>query len=442
MSVENIVYKKLRSSGATLAGACGMIGNLQAESGLKPNNLENLCEQRLRENGVFDASGNPYTDESYTEAVDSGGISKSEFLSPLPGKQYGYGLAQWTSPNRKAGLYDMAKKRGVSIADPDAQVDYLIQELKDQYPSVRQVLTSTESVNTASDLVLVKFESPANTSEDVKKYRASLGQKYYEMFENKEETVMSKVTAEKIIKTAEKYLGCKESDGSHKKIIDLYNSHKPVARGYKVKYTDPYCDAFVSAVAIEAGAVNLIGTECGCEEHIEIFKEKGIWIEDGRITPELGYIIVFNWDDTTQPNDGYSDHIGYVKKVSSGKITTIEGNYDDAVKERVISIGDGRIRGYAAPKYAESANADATEECKVTLPVLRKGDKNNYVKAVQRMLRQKGYKGIDGKPLTIDGEYGDSTAAAVELFQKNAKYTKQEPGVMTAKTWDRLLRSY
>ena len=37
------------------------------------------------------------------------------------------------------------------------------------------------------------------------------------------------------------YLGCKEANGSHRKIIDLYNSHKPLARGYAVKYTDAWC---------------------------------------------------------------------------------------------------------------------------------------------------------------------------------------------------------
>lgn len=70
----------------------------------------------------------------------------------------------------------------------------------------------------------------------------------------------------------------------------------------------------VSAAFIKAGAVDLIGgTECGVEEHVKLFKKAGIWIEDGTITPEKGDIVVFNWDDATQPNDGYSDHIGVTK---------------------------------------------------------------------------------------------------------------------------------
>ena len=40
---------------------------------------------------------------------------------------------------------------------------------------------------------------------------------------------------QKIVDTAVAWLGRKESDGSHKQIIDVYNAHKPLARGYKVK---------------------------------------------------------------------------------------------------------------------------------------------------------------------------------------------------------------
>ena len=96
---------------------------------------------------------------------------------------------------------------------------------------------------------------------------------------------------------------------------------------------------------------DLIGTECGVERHVQIFKEKGIWIEDGTITPEPGYIIVFNWGDSSQPNDGFSDHIGVVDSVKNGTITCIEGNRNDAVSYRSIPVGWGYIRGYAAPKY-------------------------------------------------------------------------------------------
>ena len=89
---------------------------------------------------------------------------------------------------------------------------------------------------------------------------------------------------------------------------------------------------------------------------MKIFKKMGIWIEDGTITPEPGYVIVYNWDKAAQPNDGYSDHIGYVEKVSGGMITAIEGNRGEKVDRRVIPLGWGYIRGYAAPRYEKVVN--------------------------------------------------------------------------------------
>lgn len=160
------------------------------------------------------------------------------------------------------------------------------------------------------------------------------------------------VTANDVLDVMRSWLGFSEANGKFKQIIDLYNSHKPLARGYAVKYSDEWCDTTVSAAAIKAGAVDLIGTECGCEEHVKIFKKLGIWNEDGTVTPEPGWVIVYNWDDDTQPNDGYSDHIGYVEEVVDGVITCIEGNKGEAVAYRRLAVGDGNIRGYAMPRYA------------------------------------------------------------------------------------------
>lgn len=183
--MEQTIWNRLINAGMTSAGAAGMMGNLYAESALKPDNLENLCEKRLRE------AGKPYcTDELYTQAVDNGTIDRAEFMNPLPGKQYGYGLAQWTSPGRKAGLYDLVKERGVSIADAETQVDYLLQELQNTYQTVWNTLTVTTSVKEASDVVLVRFESPANTGTSVKNIRAKYAQKYYDQYANKEVTPM------------------------------------------------------------------------------------------------------------------------------------------------------------------------------------------------------------------------------------------------------------
>ena len=143
-------------------------------------------------------------------------------------------------------------------------------------------------------------------------------------------------SAQDVLNVMRSWIGYSEANGKFRQIIDLYNSHQPLARGYAVQYTDEWCDTAVSAAAIQAGCVDLIGTECGCEKHIEIFKEKGIWIEDGTIVPLPGDIILYNWDCQVQPNDGYSDHIGYVESVSGQMITVMEGNYNEEVAGEVI----------------------------------------------------------------------------------------------------------
>lgn len=61
----------------------------------------------------------------------------------------------------------------------------------------------------------------------------------------------------KVVEIAKGWLGCKESDGSHKKIIDTYNACKPLPRSYAVKYTDAWCATFASAVGIKAGSMRI-----------------------------------------------------------------------------------------------------------------------------------------------------------------------------------------
>lgn len=158
-------------------------------------------------------------------------------------------------------------------------------------------------------------------------------------------------SANDVLNVARSWLGYSEANGKFKEILDVYNNHKPLARGYKIKTTDHWCDAFVSACAIKAGAVDIIGTEVGCENHIAIFKKKGIWIEDGGVRPQVGDIILFNWDDSSQGNDGAADHIGFVEQQYGNTIVCIEGNINEKVGRRTINVGWGYIRGFARPKY-------------------------------------------------------------------------------------------
>ena len=165
MSNARKIWDKLRSAGLTPAGAAGLLGNLQAESGLNPRNLQNSYEKKLG-----------YTDAAYTEAVDSGAYDG--FVHDGAG----YGLAQWTNPNRKQLLLYFARVGASSVGDLDIQMDYLIWELGEKFPAVLKVLRTAASVREASDCVLLKFERPANQSAENRARRAALGQGFYDDF--------------------------------------------------------------------------------------------------------------------------------------------------------------------------------------------------------------------------------------------------------------------
>lgn len=157
----------------------------------------------------------------------------------------------------------------------------------------------------------------------------------------------------KLVQTAEEWLGCKESDGSHEAIIDLYNSHTPLAQNYTVKYDDEWCATFVSATAIQCGFTDIIPTECGCQRQIGLFKELGVWEEADDYKPLPGDIIYYCWTDTSTNGDctGWADHVGIVVGTAGDFIKVIEGNKSEEVAYRYISIDAPGIRGYAVPDY-------------------------------------------------------------------------------------------
>ena len=155
----------LISAGLTEAGAAGLLGNLQAESGLNPQNLQNSFEKKL---GM--------SDQDYTAAVDCGAYGS--FVTDGAG----YGLAQWTYSSRKAALLACAKARGRSVGDLDTQAGYLLQELQSLFPAILRLLRTTDSVREASDCVLLQFERPANQSAANCARRAALGQGFYDKF--------------------------------------------------------------------------------------------------------------------------------------------------------------------------------------------------------------------------------------------------------------------
>lgn len=165
MANEHTIWTFLLAQGLHEPACFGLMGNLRAESGLNPINMENSYEKKLG-----------FTDQTYTAAVDGGA-----YLN-FSTDRCGYGLAQWTSGNRKAGLLDYAKRTGRSIGNITMQLEYLMLELNGAYKGVLNGIQAAGTIREASDIVLTRFEVPANQSEAVKQQRAALGEDIYKQY--------------------------------------------------------------------------------------------------------------------------------------------------------------------------------------------------------------------------------------------------------------------
>ena len=162
---------------------------------------------------------------------------------------------------------------------------------------------------------------------------------------------------QKVVGVLQDWIGYNEADGSHKKIIDIYNSQTPLPAGYKVKYSDAWCATCASAAAVVAGLADIIPAECSCPRMVELFKKMDSWKENDAYVPSPGDYIFYDWQDSgVGDNIGTPGHVGVVESVSGNTITVIEGNNSDAVKRRNILVNGRYIRGYGVPKYASKAD--------------------------------------------------------------------------------------
>lgn len=162
---EERIWNYLKGKGLNDYGCAGVLGNLQAESGLNPNNLQNTHEKKLG-----------YTDDEYVAAVDSGRYTN--FVKDSAG----FGLAQWTFWSRKQNLLNFAKSKKKSIGDLEMQLDFLWKELNESFKGLVGTLKTASSVLEASNGMLLDFERPADQSVSVQKKRAEYGQKYYDKY--------------------------------------------------------------------------------------------------------------------------------------------------------------------------------------------------------------------------------------------------------------------
>lgn len=377
-TIWDFLYNKIRNP----YGVAGLMGNLYAESGLNPHNLQNTYEKKL---GM--------DDEAYTKAVDDG--SYMNFVHD----NAGYGLAQWTYWSRKNRLYNTAVKYGTSIGDLQTQLDVLWTELQ-LYSAVLNVLLNAKSVREASDKVLVSFERPANQSDSVKEKREKYGLRFYEQFmkpeaaaavsltiadeidewtETKGETHMG-YDRNKVINIAlaeEGYLEKKSASQLDDKTANAgSNNYTKYARDMDAipgfyngkKQGVAWCDIFVDWCFVQAYGVDegrallcqpLKSSGAGCKYSRNYFKSKGRLFDK----PEPGDQIFF------YPKDGIGGsaiaHTGLVYKVDGSKVYTVEGNTSSAsgvvanggcVRKKSYALTYNRIAGYGRPNYGTYAD--------------------------------------------------------------------------------------
>lgn len=417
MSAE-YVWRFLVSSGMTEAGAAGIMGNMYAESGIISNRVEILLLNRYK------SLGKTYTDETYTKAVDSGAISLAEFMHPIKATyQYGYGLCQWTSPERKKGLYNYCKARGKSIGDTDCQLGFLIGELKLSYKSVWQKVTTSHNVQDCAIKVLSEFEIPGDMSQAIQQQRYGYAMEYYNRFaqgatERPQEQIesyvsfMERVAADQTHGySQESRWGTPDYDCSSLVITALEQAGIP-AKTKGATYTGNLYNVLtllgfkdvISNIAIASGT--------GCQRgDILMYHKAG----------NIGHVAVY---------------------VGGGKIVHARGrsygSADPGDQGTEIAVTSYNNPGWQYVFRLTSGTAPVKGAVYTfSVSTVENGSIGKDVKLMQTLLRGKGIKGADKKALTLDGECGENTFAALKKFQKKSGLVAD--GECGSKTWAKLL---
>lgn len=434
---EEKIWNYFKAKGLNNFGCAGLVGNLYAESGLHPNNLQNTGNVKL---GM--------TDDEYVAAIDNGTYTKNQFIYDNQGAF----IAQWTHWSRKKELYEFWQSRGGSIGDLEMQLDFLYKELSEKYKSVLNTLKTAKSVLEASNAVLLNFECPAGMDDPkVQNKRAEYGQQYYNKYANSKteiETkpnnkpsgggVTMKYDKQKVIDIALAEVGYLEK-ASNSQLDDKtanagYNNWNKYARDIDEKYPNFYngkkngyawCDVFADWCFIkaygEAAARELLCAPqksygAGCQSSANYYRNKGQFY---RTNPQLGDQIFFG-------TYGNEQHTGIVYAVDSSKVYTVEGNTSGAagvvangggVFKKSYALGSSSISGYGRPNYENgsiSSVNNSTSTTSVTSMV-------SSIKAFQTWLNI-NYK----TSISVDGEYGPLTKkAAIKAFQSYANATYQ-----------------
>ena len=375
METSKTMWDYLIKRGFSKAGVAGIIGNMDCESGLRPNNLQDIYNRSL---GL--------SDEEYVQKVDNGTYSNFVY------DQAGFGLAQWTYSSRKSNLLKFCKQKKQSIGDLTTQLDFFEQELRQSFPGVYKKLITTDSVREASNAMLYNYEAPAAaSSKEEQRYQTSL--KYYNRYAKGEVEVATNEYVKGQKKQLSKYfvsteMDCHGSGCCSKTLInpqlieylnqirEHFNSPVTISSGYRCTTHNSRVGGATGSRHTKGDAADIIVKGHAPKEvaqYAESIGIKGIGLYE---TASDGYFV--HVDTRDKKSFWYGQAQAYRDTFGSGSTTTQPSNNNN--------------------------------------DYMKLNDQGDNVKALQKMLISLGYDLGAGKD---DGIYGPATISAVKQFQKD-----------------------
>lgn len=406
--MEKKIWDFLKQNGFNDFAIAGLMGNLFAESGLKPTNLENTY------NNEFNLS-----DDEYTEKVDNG--TYTNFIKD----RAGYGLAQWTYWTRKQNLLNFAKSKNKSIGDLEMQLEFLIKELKESFRSVYNVLKNASSIQQASDVVLMDFERPYDAATQKSK-RAAMGQVYYNKYSKPanntmEDTRMKEYEKGKKVKVSQNFAstefdchgkGCCSTTKIDSKLVeylqkirDHFGKPITITSAYRCENHNKQVKGATRSYHVRGQAADIVVSGISSREVAKYAESIGI----------LGIGLY-----ETQ-SDGFFTHID----------TRTTKSFWYGQNESPRTTFGGNSNSSAPTANSESAYHKSANKYTIKLTYLQKGDRGKDVQILQGLLNLHGYK------VETSGNFDTATQVAVRDFQRKVKVTAD--GVVGAQTMEKLL---
>ena len=389
---SKIIWDFLKKEGFSDFGVAGLMGNLDAESALRPNNLQDTYSRSL---GL--------SDTEYTAKVDNG--TYTNFVRDSAG----YGLAQWTYWSRKENLLNYAKSKKKSIGDLEMQLEFLVQELKTSYKnSVYNILVNATTVQQASDVVLMNFERPANAAAQKSK-RAAIGQVYYDKYaKGVENTTMATNTYKKGQKT-------KLSENFNSSEFDCHGSgccSETIINPKLVEYVQQIRDHFGKSITVTSGY--------RCPTHN---KSVGGATGSRHSKGDAADIVVSG----VAPREvaKYAESIG-IKGIGLYE-TSADGHFTHVDTRDVKSFwyGQNEAKRTTFGGSTPAPTPTPAPQPSINNDVLSIGDTGEDVRELQEWLVKLGYNVGSKGP---DGDFGSKTYAAVIDFQR--KHNLKDDGIV------------